>query len=343
MADMNAIARDAGSAVGCVWVEAPARLHMGFIDLNGDLGRRFGSLGMTLEGIGVRLRAAPSRSIAASGPGADRAAEYARRLTSAWDLPQSVRLDVEQGIPEHVGLGSGTQLALAVGAAVARLYGRRTDAREVAQITDRGARSGIGIGAFESGGFIVDGGHAPHEAAPPPVTVRLDVPSDWRVLLVLDRRGQGLHGSRESAAFEALPAFPADQAAHISHLLLMQALPALVHADLPAFGTAVDEIQRRLGDHFAIAQGGRFSSSRVADAMAWLRARGAVGIGQSSWGPTGFCLVKGAERAQGLAADARRHFRDTPSLAFLDLRPRNAGSRVWQEESAVSRHAGTTA
>ncbi len=343
MAAMNAIARDAGSAAGCVWVEAPARLHMGFVDLDGELGRRFGSLGMTLEGIGVRLCATPSRSMAASGPGAARALECARRLASAWGLPQAVRLDIEQSIPEHAGLGSGTQSSLAVGAAIARLYGRRTNAREIAQLTDRGARSGIGIGAFESGGFIVDGGHAPGVETPPPLTVRLDVPREWRMLLVLDRQGQGLHGSGETAAFEALPAFPTGQAAHLSHVVLMQALPALAEADLPAFGAAVEEIQRRLGDYFAGAQGGRFSSPRVARAMAWLSERGAMGIGQSSWGPTGFCLVEGEERAQSLAGDARRHFRETDSLTFLALCPRNVGSRVWYDEAAMNRQTGTIA
>src|SRR5258708_15684104 len=38
-----------------VEVFAPARLHLGFLDLNGGLGRRFGSLGLTIDGIGTRL------------------------------------------------------------------------------------------------------------------------------------------------------------------------------------------------------------------------------------------------------------------------------------------------
>ncbi|MGH8511817.1 MAG: hypothetical protein ACREU8_10690, partial [Gammaproteobacteria bacterium] len=38
-----------------VTVTAPARLHLGFIDMSGDLGRRFGGLGLTLSGIQTRL------------------------------------------------------------------------------------------------------------------------------------------------------------------------------------------------------------------------------------------------------------------------------------------------
>ena len=68
-----------------------------------------------------------------------------------------------------------------------------------------------------------------------------------------------------------------------------------------------------------------------------------MGVGQSSWGPTGFCLVEGEKRAQSLAADARCQFRETDSLAFLALCPRNVGSRVWYDDAAMSRHTGTIA
>lgn len=340
---MNAITRDVRSVPGGVWVEASARLHMGFIDLNGQLGRRFGSLGMTVEGIGVRLCAVLDDSMRANGLGAARATECARRLALEWGLRAGARFDIEEMIPEHVGLGSGTQLSLAVGTALARLYGVRAGARDIARTTERGARSGIGIGAFERGGFLVDGGQAPDATLPPPVTVRLDVPANWRILLVLEQCAQGLHGSEEAAAFGALPPFSAKEAAHLSRLVLMRMLPAIAEADLEGFGAAVTEIQRRVGDHFAPAQGGRFSSPRVAAALQWLSDRGAVGIGQSSWGPTGFCLVNGEEWAQTLAANARRHFRVAGSLAFLAVSPRNVGSRVWPCESEAARHSGSIA
>ncbi|MEJ2058904.1 MAG: GHMP kinase [Gammaproteobacteria bacterium] len=340
---MEKISHNSDSATGYVWVEAPARLHMGFIDLNGGLGRRFGSLGMTLEGMGIRLCAVTSRSIQATGPGGARAAECARRLAQAWRLPGGVHLDIEQGIPEHVGLGSGTQLSLAVGAALASLYDVGTDARDIACYTERGARSGIGIGAFQDGGFLVDGGRSPDSHAPPPLISRMDVPASWWVLLVLDRRGQGLHGNSESAAFEALPPFPDALAAHLSRVVLMQVLPALAEADLDGFGAGVSEIQARVGDYFAPAQGGCFTSPEVADAIHWLSEEGAVGLGQSSWGPTGFCLVDGEARAHALIDDARRHFSGNDSLEFLALSARNTGSRVWHYESAVVRHARSTA
>jgi beta-ribofuranosylaminobenzene 5'-phosphate synthase len=83
----------------------------------------------------------------------------------------------------------------------------------------------------------------------------------------------------------------------------MQALPGVAEADLAAFGAAISHVQRLLGEHFAPAQGGAFTSGRVAAAVAALAAAGAVGIGQSSWGPTGFAFLPSeAEAAKAVAA-----------------------------------------
>ena len=45
-----------------VMVEAPARLHLGFMDLNGATGRRFGSLGLALDGFSTRIYAERAES-----------------------------------------------------------------------------------------------------------------------------------------------------------------------------------------------------------------------------------------------------------------------------------------
>src|SRR4051794_4492666 len=138
--------RDGGCRL--VRVTAPARLHMGFLDFEGGLGRRFGSLGLAVEDMatgGGRRTAARGRG---EGPDAARAAGHLAALRSAWGLATPVELNIEQAIPAHAGLGSGTQLGLAVGAALARLFGIEASPEIIAALLDRGARSGIGLGAF---------------------------------------------------------------------------------------------------------------------------------------------------------------------------------------------------
>ena len=314
----------------------PARLHLGFLDLNGELGRRFGSLGIALDGLGTQLHAARAERTAARGPEAARAADYARRTLEHLGVGEGVFVEIEDAIPAHNGLGSGTQLALAVGTAVCRLLGRDLTAREIAQVLDRGARSGIGIGAFEQGGVLLDGGRGASGALPPPIVSRLPFPEAWRILLIFDRDRDGLHGEAEIEAFRRLPAFPAAEAARLCRLVIMSALPALAERDLATFGAAVTELQRSTGDHFAAAQGGRYASPAVAEVLAWLEDEDVAVVGQSSWGPTGFGVLSSDAEGRRLLEAAQRRFAEETGLAFLLCRGRNRGATVTARAQAAS-------
>lgn len=318
---------DARPVNGAVTVTAPARLHLGFFDLNGDLGRRFGSLGITLDRPATRVTAVPAGRLRASGPSARRAESFCRQTSELFGLPALCSLTVEQAIPEHSGLGSGTQMALAAGLAVSRLYGLGVEPRTVARLLDRGQRSGIGIGAFEQGGVLLDGGNAMGDA-PPPILARFDFPEAWRVILVFDRSFAGVHGPDEAEAFRRLPSFPAERAAHLCRVVLMRALPAIVEQDIDTFGAAVAELQRAVGDHFAPVQGGRYASTDVAEALTWLESQGVPGVGQSSWGPTGFALVSTEREAQALIGAAKRRWAGCGGLEFVLCRGNNAGGRI---------------
>jgi beta-RFAP synthase len=310
-----------------VVVEAPARLHLGFFDLNGGLGRCFGSLGVALDGLATRVSASAADVFGASGAQAARAEGFARRMAAHLRSDSGLRVVVEQALPEHVGLGSGTQLALAVGRAAAQLQGRALPAREVASVLDRGARSGIGVAAFEQGGFVVDGGRSPQRDAVPPLLARLAVPASWRWILVFDDAGRGLSGAAEVQAFRRLPPFPEDAAARLCRVVLMQILPALAEADIARFGAGLTRLQDCVGDHFAPAQGGRYASARVAVALRVLQQAGAAAIGQTSWGPTGFALAPGPEQALALVDGVRRELGEVP-LRFQIHATRNRGADV---------------
>lgn len=308
-------------------ISAPARLHLGFLDLNGELGRRYGSIGLAIDQPETRVLVRRAPANGASGPEAARAVRVLERLASRLDLDARYDVTVETAIPPHAGLGSGTQLALAVAIAVLKLERIARPLDLIGTLTDRGQRSSIGIAAFDDGGFIVDGGRGTAHH-PPPVLIRARMPESWRILLVLDRSAKGVHGDRETAAFAALPPMPRATAARLCHLLLMQAAPALAEADIATFGRAVTEIQAVVGAHFAAAQGGSpWSSPKVGELVAALAASGAVGIGQSSWGPTGFAFVPSEKDAQALyqshhaAAKAR-------GLDLQIVRARNTGALI---------------
>jgi beta-RFAP synthase len=188
---------------------------------------------------------------------------------------------------------------LAIAAGVRRLFGLALDPRGDAATLDRGARSGIGIGLFESGGAVLDGGRKPG-GGPAPIISRVPFPGNWRVLLIQDANARGMNGAAELKAFAELPDFLDATAAHLCRVVLMQAWPALLEEDIASFGNAVTELQRQLGNHFASVQGGRYTSQAVAEIAAMLETAGAHGCGQSSWGPTGFSFAANAEDAERL-------------------------------------------
>ena len=308
-----------------IQITAPARLHMGFIDMSGALGRHFGSIGVGLNEISTSIQLSFAANTEVSGAGAERALPCLQKLCARLGVPATLHLEIATAIPDHIGLGSGTQLALAIGMAISEFYDLKLTVRDIACLSERGTRSGIGIGVFEQGGLVVDGGRGTLTNTPPLLS-RLSLPEAWRFILVFDQRGQGLHGEQELAAFRALPAFPRRRAEQLSYLLLMQALPSVVEQDLPAFGAVISELQTAVGEHFAPVQGGVFTSPTVAQAMQWLANQGAVGIGQTSWGPTGFCLVDNQHQAeqllQGLQALA------LPQLYFQIASARNQGAAI---------------
>lgn len=313
-------------------VTAPARLHLGFMDLNGGLGRRYGSLGLAISGPATELRISPAAEFAATGPEQDRALRLLQRLSATLGLSGRYRADVVRAIPPHAGLGSGTQLALAIGAALIRLEGLDAGPRLLGELVERGARSAIGMAAFEDGGFIVDGGRTPKGHAPP-VIARAAFPENWRVLLILDRNAQGVHGDRENQAFAALPEFPDAAAGHLCRLMLMQVLPALHEHDLPSFGAALTEIQQIVGGHFAAAQGGNpWSSPAVGRLAQAFQRAGAVGIGQSSWGPTGFAFVESDAAAARLYSTFVEEA-TAQGLEILIVGGRNRGATIELAES----------
>lgn len=321
----------------CVTVSAAARLHLGFLDLNGGLGRRFGSLGLALEEPETVLELSRSPADSADGPQAEGGLRHLRALAEELGLPAGHRLVVREAIPAHAGLGSGTQMALAVAAALRRLHRLAPDIAADALFLNRSARSGLGTGFFHEGGVALDGGRGEADL-PAPIIARLPFPDDWRILLVLDPSRTGAHGPAELTAFKALAPFPAEIAAHLCRLTLMQALPAIAEQDLAGFSRAVTEIQAHVGDHFAPAQGGRYASPGVAAVLELLAANGVEGYGQSSWGPTGFALAASPAQAarwramaQPLAAASR--------LEMRIVRGRNSGASISERARAAGQGA----
>jgi beta-ribofuranosylaminobenzene 5'-phosphate synthase len=287
-----------------VRVEAPARLHLGMLDASGEGARRFGGLGAAVVSPGVVVEAsdgAEGEGLVVEGPDAERVRRVAERCLDALDGADTgggVRVRVLEAIPAHVGLGSGTKLALAVAAALAALRGASPDPPALARLAGRGARSAVGLWTFALGGLVVEGGRRRGSDDPAPLLVRHAMPEEWRCVLAIPAAEPGLSGAAEEAAFGDLRP-DAERSARIAQIVLTALLPALVERDLAEFGAALTELQRLVGESFAPVQGGAFHPRSGALVEALLR-HGAAGAGQSSWGPAVYGIAGGDEQGRAL-------------------------------------------
>lgn len=311
-----------------VCVEAYARLHFGVLDLRGSTGRWFGGIGASASAPSLLVSASRADTLTVEGEDSDRAAAFARQFLEHNQLARGARIRVQRALPSHAGLGSGTQLALSIACALAELYGIDTDPRMLARAMGRAQRSAIGTWTFAGGGLVVEGGRRSRGDECGPLIARLPFPESWRCVVVVPDGPPGISGADEAEAFARLPKPSEHEVEHVSHLVLMALLPALADGELDAFGRALTEIQEVTGHWFAPAQGGTFASGPSRALVRQLAEWGAAGVGQSSWGPTVYGIVEGADAAAQLVERAKSALGSSGRVFEGPFR--SAGARVWK-------------
>lgn len=314
---------------GRVVVEAPARLHFGMLDLRGELGRRYGGIGASVASPSTRLVLRAARELWVTGDDSARVSELAQRCLEYFGIDGSTRIEIVHAIPQHAGLGSGTQLALAVARGLTELYGIDATVLELARAMGRARRSGVGTWTFEHGGFVLEGGKAAGDTEPAPLLARHTMPAEWRCIIAIPDAEPGMSGDTEAEAFAALPPPPRAEVEHVAHLVLMTILPALARADLQAFGSALTEVQCVTGRWFAPVQGGAFAPGETTTLIRTLLELGATGVGQSSWGPSVYAIAANHDAARALADRCRAIAADSTTVFITPFDAH--GARVTHE------------
>ena len=310
-----------------VRVETGARIHLGFYGLCSEDERILGGLGLTVDGIGYIVEAEIASNDEIEGCDSDRAYKALTEAKNRLGLKHPVKIRIEKCIPSHVGLGSTTQLTLALYTAIAILNGKSVD--EAVKAAKRGPYSGVGVGAFLYGGFIVDAGvsvNAEAKIAQP--ALRTKFPEDWRVVVIVPETNWRISEGQQEDILMRIPQGGMELCCRAMYALLRMVVPGIVEHDFLLFAKGIEEIQRLTGIYFSAAQGGLFCCPESEKAAESLQELGARGVGQSSWGP----LVYGFFSDEASAMAALRVLRDKHDYDnVMVLKPRNKGADISYE------------
>lgn len=314
-------------------ITTPCRLHLTLIDMNAEIGRVDGGAGLTLSSPNIRIKAEKAEKVQIVGLQgfADRMKKAAEAL-----LPEGegVRIDVEELIPAHVGFGSGTQSSLAAAAAVNELYGLGKSVRELAFAVKRGGTSGIGVTAFEKGGFVVDGGHrfkdkgafmpsAASKVPPGPVLFREDFP-EWDIVVAIPEE-KGVHDQEEINLFKEFCPLPIEEVREVAHVVLMQMMPAVIEQDIESFGAAVNHLQK-VGFNKRESLIWPDFAKNIASFM---RSR-SYGAGVSSFGPVVYSFVDNKAEGRQLQIEVQKILDESVGGTAMMTRAKNEGAEIFR-------------
>ncbi|EHP68305.1 MAG: beta-ribofuranosylaminobenzene 5'-phosphate synthase [Metallosphaera yellowstonensis] len=258
-----------------------SRIHITLFDLEGKHGRIDGGMGVGLRKPRIVLRTGDCS-------------------TASIPTLGSVSYCIEEDYEAHVGLGHTTQFNMALAKLGAEYHMRRLDAFELAKLVRRGSTSGVGVYAFEWGGFVVDGGHSIKtkkkalpsdysDAPPPPLLIRKDFP--WMIYAVIPD-GKRVFGEPEKRLFENFKPEGTDELARV---VLIEFIPSVVEKDLEGVLDALWKIQSLGFKKVEVSH----QTQEVREVMRRMYSRG-FPCGLSSFGPTVFTFISSRREGEEL-------------------------------------------
>ena len=280
---------------------------------------------------GVELLAKYAPKFCVTGSLCERVRTFAEQFANAFlnrDLP-SCELQVLNSPTDHSGLGTGTQMGLAVGTALAYLYDiGDVNTCDFALALGRAGRSSVGTHGFIHGGLIVESGCYAEGPSLGPLISRLHFPDSWRFVLVRSSEDRGLSGEVERQAFRELPPVPEKLNAQLCQTLLMELLPAVAETDFDKFALALHKFGRLSGECFSPAQYGTYACAQTTKLVQRIQELGYPGVGQTSWGPTLFVATANAQAASHFVSLLRAH---QGNVECHITAPNNAGAVITEQ------------
>ncbi|MBY8988118.1 MAG: GHMP kinase [Candidatus Lokiarchaeota archaeon] len=327
-------------------VTTPCRIHLSLIDENGYTGRVDGGIGLMLDRPNVIFEAtnhAEEFKIEAHKyyrESIEVINEQASKIFKAFNISnKNFHFNLKRYFPSHVGLGSKTQLSLAIALAITKLKNiTHSSLESLTRLVDRGGTSGIGWRGFEKGGFIVDAGHefgkgkeketflpssASKEANPALTILRYPIPEHWRFVLVIPNVKKGAYGDEEISIFQSHAPIPKVEVNEVSHQILMKIVPGIIKKDLECFGEGLKRIQNIGFKKIEIS----LQHEIVKNTLTFFEEYGVKAFGMSSFGPSVIGIVESDEEANKLLKDVQMRLNIIGGHIYL-CKPNNNGAKI---------------
>ena len=315
-------------------IDSPARLHLGFMELNDSNPRVFGSIGLAITNFKFKqtIQLNKDFDVICDDKSIKLRVEEIIQLFSKNYKIKKCRLTVSDFIPLHKGLGSGTQVSLCTGFLISSFNNLNLSIENISKFLNRGQRSGVGVETFKSGGFIIDTGKLQSSICPPLKLIDIKWPKDWQIILITNTNVSGLHGKKESNEFTKLKNVSSKFAKENCFNLFMKIIPGLLENDFYTFANGIQKIQENMSEIF-YGNKNNFSNHSISKIFKFVREKKYIGFGQSSWGPTGFIFCKNRNKREEIFNMIKNfiELKKIEGITLLKVRGRNFGNKFLKE------------
>ena len=262
-------------------ISTNSRLHFGFLNLDSQKPYSYGSMGLTINKHKTLIQISKSKKFHSN-----LSKIYANKIKDfikIMKLDSNVNINCSVKPDSHIGLGSGTQLAMALEEGVSKFYKFGT----VKNIFSRKFRSGVGYNAYLKGGFIID--CPKNNSKSNELIFNRNFPKKWKIILLFDRNIKGLSGKKESNFFSLKQSNSNRE--KLSDIVLNEIIPSLIYEDFDIFANGLTRFQKLNSLFYSSIQKSYFLSNDIGKVIKKISRKFNVASGQSSWGPTSYIIV----------------------------------------------------
>ena len=280
---------------------SPARIHLGFLELDQTLPRFFGSMGLTVSNFCFEVQISKSKNLNVVTEHKNlkkKTLDIFYKFKKKYDV-NFCNIKIKKIIPSHIGLGSGTQFSLTIGYLISKINNLNISIDEIALFLNRGNRSGIGVQSFKEGGFTIDIGKKKDANNLPLKLTNIKWPQDWKIILLFDLKGDNVFGENEISKFKEVNKRYRSKFNYNYSTLFLKILPGIIEKDFNSFTEGIQLIQSNMSEIF-YKNSKKFSSKNINYIFDYLRKKKINGFGQTSWGPTGFVFCEDSKKRNQL-------------------------------------------